>query len=239
MVYISVFLTTLLAGIVQGVTGFGGGIVTMLIFPYFFSIVLGAGITGSLGIALCGYMAFHYRKELDVKMAIMPALLSIVVSSVVISFSISVDPVLIKKIFGVFLLLLSIYYLFISKSAQNRKFGIGVSILFVVISAACDSLFGIGGPLMVLYFLSMTKSNHAYLGTLQLFFFINSMYNTAFRIYKGILLPEHLIVIGFGMLGILLGGMIAGKIVDRLNVNTMRKLIYVMIGVSGVLNLIA
>lgn len=238
MIYISVLITSLLAGLVQGVTGFGGGIITMLIFPYFFSIALGAGITGSLGIALCGSMAIRYRKDVKVMMALLPSLLYNVVSSLVISYSVAVDQALIKKIFGVFLILLAVYYLFISKNVQNRKLSIGVSIICIAISAACDGLFGIGGPLMVLYFMSMTDSTHAYLGNMQLFFWFNSMYNTAFRFYKGILLPEHIVYILCGMAGILVGGVIAGKIVDKLNVVTMRKLIYAMIGVSGVINLI-
>jgi uncharacterized membrane protein YfcA len=145
----------------------------------------------------------------------------------------------VKKIFGVFLVLLSIYYLFISKNVSNQKLSLGFSVVCIVISAACDALFGIGGPLMVLYFMSMTRSTHEYLGTMQLFFWVNSMYNTTFRFIRGILLPEHVIVIAVGMIGILVGGAIAGKIVDRLNADTMRKLIYVMIGVSGVVNLMA
>lgn len=239
MIYFSVIFATLLAGLVQGVTGFGGGIITMLIFPHYFSISLGAGITGSLGIALCTSMAIRYRKYLNVKMAVLPAILYNVVSSLVISYSVMADQRMIKKCFGVFLVLLSIYYLFISKNVQNRKLGIGVSFVCIAISAACDALFGIGGPLMVLYFMSMTDSTYAYLGTMQLFFCVNSTYNTIFRFYKGILLPEHFAYIACGMVGILCGGFLAGKIVDKLNITTMRKLIYVMIGISGILNLIA
>ena len=67
---------------------------------------------------------------------------------------------------------------------------------------------------------------------------VNSIYNTAFRFYRGILLPEHFIYIGVGLIGIISGVSLANKIVDRLNANVMRKLIYVMIGVSGVINLI-
>lgn len=238
MVNLIVFITTMIGGLVQGVTGFGGGVVTMLIFPYFFSITLGAGITGSLGIALCSSMAYRYRDELDVKMAVLPAVLYTAVCSLTVNYSVMMDQITIKKIFGVFLIVLSIYYLFISKNVQNRKLGIVVSIICIAISGVCDGLFGIGGPLMVLYFMSMTNSTHAYLGTMQLFFFINSTYNTFFRFYKGILLPEHLPVIVIGMIGIVLGGVLGGKVVDRLNVDTMRKLIYVMIGISGVINLI-
>ena len=238
MLYPSIFLAALLAGLVQGVTGFGGGIITMLIFPIFLSIPVGAGITSALGIALCLSMVIRYRDEVNVKMALLPALLYNVVSSIVISFSVDLDQVLIKKIFGGFLILLCLYYLFISKSVQNRKLSILVSILCIAVSATCDGLFGIGGPLMVLYFMSMTTTTHAYLGTMQLFFWTNSMYNTTLRFFKGILLPEHLALMAIGAAGVLLGGALAGKIVDRLNIATMRKLIYAMIGVGGVVNLL-
>lgn len=237
MVYFSVLITALLAGLVQGVTGFGGGIIIMLVFPMFFSIPVCAGISGSLGIALCAAMVIRYRKEVSPGMAVLPAFLYLAASSFAISCAVIVDQTVIKKVFGVFLLLLSCYYLFMNRAVKDRKFGLAVSVVCIVISGVCDGLFGIGGPLMVLYFMSRTHSTHAYLGTMQLFFWINSVYNTAFRFYKGVLLPEHLIVIALGIIGILLGGAAAGRIVDRLNIETMRRLIYVMIGVSGVINL--
>jgi len=238
MVYPSILIAALFAGLVQGTTGFGGGIITMLIFPSFVSIPVGAGITSALGIALCLSMVIRYRDEVSVATALLPALLYNVVSSVVISYSVKVDQVTIKKIFGVFLILLCLYYLFLNKNIQNRKLSLGMSIVCIVISATCDALFGIGGPLMVMYFMSMTSSTRAYLGTTQLFFWTNSMYNTTLRFIKGILLPEHLGMMAFGVIGVLVGGALAGKIVDRLNVATMRKLIYIMIGVGGVINLI-
>ena len=46
------------------------------------------------------------------------------------------------------------------------------------------------------------------------------------------------LLLALGTVGILIGGALAGKIVDRLNVATMRKLIYIMIGIGGVVNLI-
>ena len=238
MIYPSFVIAPMLAGLVQGVTGFGGGIITMLIFPLFVSIPVGAGITSALGIPLCLSMVIRYRDEVNVKMALLPALLYNVISSLVISYSVYVDQVTIKKIFGVFLILLCLYYLFVSKNVQNRKLSLPLSIVCIAISATCDGLFGIGGPLMVLYFMSMTSSTHAYLGTMQLFFWTNSMYNTTLRFIRGILLPEHFVLLLVGTVSILIGGALAGKIVDRLNVATMRKLIYVMIGVGGVMNLI-
>jgi len=238
MIYLSVLVGALLAGIVQGVTGFGGGVVLMMILPFYFTIAQGAGITSAMGIVLCASMVMRYWKEISVKKSVLPSILYLAVCSVVINFSTQINQDLIKKVFGVFLLVLAFYYLFISKSMGKRDLSLPVCAVCIVVSAACDSLFGIGGPLMVLYFMSNTDSTHEYLGSLQMFFMVNSIYNTIFRFYKGILLPEHVIYILVGIVGVVSGVQIANRIVDRLNADAMRKLIYLMIGVSGVLNLI-
>ena len=54
----------------------------------------------------------------------------------------------------------------------------------------------------------------------------------------GILLPSHLPVTVACSVAVLLGGVIAQKLVNRLDDQMVRKLIYIMIGVSGVLNLV-
>lgn len=65
------------------------------------------------------------------------------------------------------------------------------------VSGVCDGLFGIGGPLMVLFFLALTNSKDEYLGTISLFFLIVCSYNLIFRIVHGIftlqLLPYALL----------------------------------------------
>lgn len=238
MIDLSVFITSFLAGIVHGVAGFGGALVTMQVLPHFFGIPVGAGITCALGIPLCAGMMLRYKKDIAVKTAVLPAILYTATSSIVISCSLSLDQLLVKRIFGIFLILLSLYYIFIGKAAQSSRISLPACLVCILISATCDGLFGIGGPLMVLYFITMTESTHAYLGTIQLFFWINSIYNTGFRFYKGILLPEHISAILIGSAGILIGSFIAARIVDKLDVATLRKVIYVMLGVSGIINLI-
>ncbi|MCR5469218.1 MAG: sulfite exporter TauE/SafE family protein, partial [Lachnospiraceae bacterium] len=84
------------------------------------------------------------------------------------------------------LMILAVYYLFFNKTGDKKKMRLSVCAICIVVSAVCDGLFGICGPLMVLYFLSVTESTYEYLGTLQLFFTINSVYNTIFRFAKGI-----------------------------------------------------
>jgi hypothetical protein len=230
--------TAFIAGIIQGVTGFGSSLVLMMVLPMMFALPQSAGISTAICICLNAQMLFMYRKHVDLKKIIPPAILYIAVCSVVIRFSTTVNQAMMKKVFGLFLIVLAIYYLFINKDGERKKIGLALSLFCIVVSATCDGLFGIGGPLMVMYFLSTTHNTHEYLGTIQTFFCINCVYNTLFRIYNGILLPEHLKYIGIGMVGIFIGGFIANKIVDKLDGVMLRKLIYIMIAISGIINII-
>lgn len=235
---ILVMLTAVLAGIVQGVTGFGSGIVMMMVLPMYFALGESAGISTAICLFLNISMVYTYRKHISFKTIIPPAILYIIVCSMTIYLSTSIDQAFIKKVFGVFLILLAVYYLFINKNNERKKLSLPVSIMCIIVSAVCDGLFGIGGPLMVLYFLSQTHNTHEYLGTIQTFFLINCVYNTCFRIYRGIIGLAHLPLIGIGVIGIVLGGILANKIVDRLDGTLIRKLTYIMIGISGLINII-
>ncbi len=237
MVYLILAVMPFLAGIVQGVTGFGSAIVMMMALPFYFLLPQAAGIAGAISVVVSGAMVIRYRMDVDFRKALIPSVLFIAICTVTISLSTKIDPALIKKIFGAFLVLLSVYFLFINKAAGNMKITLPVAIVFIIISALCDSLFGIGGPLMVLYFLSQTNSTREYLGTIQFFFFINGVYNTAFRFMRGILGIEQLVYIAVGAVCIFAGLLVANKIVDRLNANVIRKLTYIMIGISGIVNL--
>ncbi|MGN1181440.1 MAG: sulfite exporter TauE/SafE family protein [Faecalibacillus sp.] len=231
-----IFLPAFVAGIIQGVTGFGAGVVMMMFLPLQFSVIQSAGISSAICMILCAAMVYRYRKTINYKKIIGPAVLYLAISSISILFAKMINQEMMKIILGIFLIVLAIYFLFFSKKDIEPK-GI-VTLLCIVISGICDGLFGIGGPLMVIYFLSKTHSKEEYLGTIQCFFFINVLYSTIFRIINGIITIDLMSGIGLGMIGILIGLMIANKIVDKLDAHLIRKLTYVLIGLCGLSNII-
>lgn len=237
MVYAGICLIALCGGILQGVTGFGAGVVMMMVLPSFFPLNQAAGVSCAIAIVLCLSVAVRYRSYIQVKKVIWPAILYVAVSSISITFSTMVDQAVMKKVFGVFMILLSAYYLFLNKN-QEKKLGLLTSMVFIAVSGACDGLFGIGGPLMVVYFLGQTSSKEEYLGSIQTMFLVNLVYGTFLRMYNHILTPLHLPYIGMGMVCILVGFVIANRIVDRLNGEKIKKITYVVIGISGALNVI-
>ena len=231
-------LAALGGGLVMGVTGFGAGMVTMMALPLFYSLTESAAIAGVVCAVLSAHMTIRYWKHINFRSLVAPTIAYMILCALIIRFSTEVDQALIQKGFGVFLICLCIYYLFLQKDDHPHKKSLALSILCIAFSAVFDSFFSIGGPLLVVYFMARTDSTKAYMGTIQAFFFINYTYSTVVRVIDGILLPSHLPVTVACGVAVLLGGVIAQKLVNRLDDQMVRKLIYIMIGVSGVLNLI-
>ncbi len=70
-----VLIPALMAGLIQGTTGFGSGIVMMIFLPLQFSVLESSAISGVLGLSLCIAMVWRYRKYVSVKLILWPAVL--------------------------------------------------------------------------------------------------------------------------------------------------------------------
>lgn len=221
------------AGLVQGVTGFGAGIVVMTVLPMLLGVARGSAVSVAAAIAFDGAMAWHYRDSLRIREAAAPAALFVAVSAVCIAFAKVADPTLMKGALGVFLMLLSVYFLVLRRDEPTHGMGRLASIGCVAVSGACDGLFGIGGPLMVVYYLARIGDKRAYLGTLQLFFLVTALFGTGMRVVAGILTADLLGVVALVALALVAGQQVAHRVVERLDAALLRRVTYVLIGASG------
>ena len=233
----SILSVAIAAGLVQGTSGFGGGILMMMVLPLFFTIPQSAGISTAVCLVMQIIMVYQYREQLKLKDILLPVTFYMITSSSSVVLSSYVDPVFMKKVLGVFFLILASYYLFFSKQ-KEKEFTFIQSVFCVVISGLCDGLFGIGGPLMVIYFLHKFPETKEYLGNLQMFFLINGVVMTIFRIHQGIILPSFIPGIIGGAVGICIGLYFATQLISRINGQHLRKFIYILIGISGILNIL-
>lgn len=237
-VLLFLILPTFIAGLIQGVTGFGAGIVMMMFLPFFFPVIESAALTGTIAFFITTAMAYQYRKYVNYKMILLPSIIFSIFTDVSIAFAADVNQEILKMFFGIFLVALSLFFLF-SPSSQNYKPNRVVSLLFIIFSGITNGLFSIGGPLMVIYFLSKTTKKEEYLGSVQTFFWITSIVSLISRITNGVLITDHLPLILLGVVSILFGLWIANKVVDRLNADTIRKTTYILIGFSGIYNIVS
>lgn len=237
MVGIVIFCAAIMAGLIQTVTGFGSGIFMMLFLPQFFPLLKASALSGSVTLMVNGGVAWKYRKYSQKKYTLLPAVFFIISSSLAIALGKNLPTVLLKKTFGGFLFLLSLYFMFAGQN-KKRKASVATAIVCALLSGVLGGFFGISGPPMVIYFLSVLDKKEEYLGTIQLFFFCSGVYMFLLRICSGIYTLDLLRYTVIGMSGVFIGMQMGYKIVDRLDTARLKKIIYFFLAVSGVLNLI-
>ena len=226
------------AGLVQGTTGFGAGIVVMLALPQLFGVLGASAVSVSSTIAFCALMAWRYRDAIEWRQIPAPAALFLATSSACVMLARGLDPSWLRVALGAFLVAFSAHALVAGtgRGEDAGRLGPAALLACVVGSGICDGLFGIGGPLMVVYFLSRVGDKRAYLGTLQAFFLMGSVYGAVFRAGVGVLTAELLGAVAVCSAGLLVGLTAANRIVDRIDMATLRRLVYVVICACGCLN---
>lgn len=237
MTNILISTITFFSGIVQSVTGFGCGIVMMIFFPDIMGMISGAAVSATTSISLTSSVAFKFRKHVNFRILVFPLAIYVTACTITINRLKGMNVDLLEILFGVFLILVSVYLLLIAKNA-HFKFSIPVIILFAAFSGITSGLFSIGGPLMALYFLHTTKDNDEYKGTSQCFFFFTGITGFVNRILNGIITISLIPAIVFGIIGISFGTIVGLKISSKLNTELTKVLVYSFVGVSGIIILL-
>ena len=235
--YLIIAIAALISGIVQGSCGFGAGIILMIALPFYYPISRAAGISCIMNIALIAAMVLRYRGHINMRKVILPLLLYAATAAAAIKLAPYVDQALLKRGFGGFLILLALYHFFLH-GKDHGKWSILGSAAAIVFSGACSGLFAVGGPLMAVYYLANTDSKEEYLATTETLFLLHNIWSSYLRIRNGIVTASELPVILFGSVFILIGFLIANRVVDKLDDKRMGFAVYTAVGVSGVLNLL-
>lgn len=235
--YAVVALASVGAGIIQSVTGFGAGIFLMLFIPYFFDMVTAPALSSAICLGLSVSLAWKFRKKIQWSTCLLPVAVYTVCSVVTIRVVKSLDLDMVTMAFGLFLVVLSLYFLAFSNRVAFRPTGKS-ALVCSVISGVCSGLFGIGGPLMAIYFVSAIPDKQGYIGTIQFLFAATGVINLVTRMISGIYTPALLPITVLGFLGINIGKMMGLKILHLLDGERMKKLVYAFVGLSGVMTIV-
>lgn len=233
---IAVFVAACLTGaVIQCVTGFGFGIFVMTIFPFFMpSYVAGVTVSQLLSFTMTLYLAYTLRKEASFKLIVVPLMGYAVSNAVCVALSLSQSDAVLKKMLGVFLFLLSIYFVFFSDKVKIKPTKTN-GVITGLLSGALSGMFGAGGPPIVIYLLSVTDSPRQYLANIQCFFALSSMYNLSMRVLNGMINET---VLGYWVIGIpvvYLGIFIGKKVSRNIDAMTLKRLVYAFMAVSGLI----
>lgn len=231
-------LISMAGAFTQRVSGFGYGIVVMMVYPYIMAYGSSATLSGVVSIIFASYVAFTMRKHIKIKQVVLPLITYTVMNYLATSFIATADTSLLKRILGGALILLSIYFLIFSKRIKLRANN-GTALIAGSLSGVMAGLFAMGGPPMVLYFLSANDdSTDDYLATIQLFFALSNIISTVTRAIKGMFTQEVFIMLVPAIAGMLLGTFIGKKVYTKLSSDIVKKCVYGFMAFSGLISLI-
>lgn len=227
----------IIAGMIHTITGFGAGVLLIVILSNFYTMLAAPAINTSICLGLTVALTWKYRKLIRPRLIILPAIFYTAVSVSIIRFIHLFDLRLLALSFGVFLMVLSVFLLFVQKKVHlkgNTPTAIGAA----MVSGLFSGLFGVGGPIMGLYLINVTDDHESYLANLEFLFTITNIINLTARAVRGIytvdLIPVSLIGIGAVFLGIYMGTWIYRKI----NASLLKTIVYIFVGISGIVTLI-
>ena len=232
--FIILFLVSALGGFIQRVTGFGYGIFVMLFFPYLIlPHTAAAAVSTLVSCVTSTYNAVIYRKHIPWKLMIPAVIGSFIMVPVAVRFSTHISGDVFKKLLGVVLILLSIYFLFFSgriKIQSSAKNGV----LAGGISGVLSGLFSTGGPPIVLYLMNASLENMTYFASTQFFFGLTGIYSTCVRAVSGIITLGVLMLTAICFAGAILGNTVGKYVFHKLSAQNLKKIIYIFMILSGI-----
>lgn len=228
-----IFLGCALGCALNTVCGFGFGVVCMMFLPYVLgSAVHAASVINTITFIQATVLAVRYRRHIRWKLLLTPMLAYFVVSIAAVRVAVGLDNTLMKRILGAFLLALSGYFIFIAKRVRMRA-SVHNGLIAGAVGGVMSGMFATGGPPASLYFSATTETKEDYLATIQAYFMITNFYVVALRVLNGAVDGGVVRAVGVGLAGLLLGNWLGELVFKRVDVDFIRKAIYVMMALSG------
>ena len=219
------------------VCGFGFGVFCMMFMPYVMgSTFQAAAMINIITFVQSTYLAIRYRKHIQWKLFLAPLAAYFVTSFLAVRLSSGLDNEIMKRILGAFLAVLSVYFIFIAKRVR-LKASTRNGLIAGAIGGVMSGMFATGGPPASLYYSATTETKEDYLATIQGYFMFTNFYVVILRAANGVVNTNVLVCTAVGFGGLLLGNLLGNYIFKRIDIDFIRKAIYCMMAISGVIML--
>ena len=237
VVFISCVFVFSLATLIQRISGFGMGIIAILILPYLLRSHIEAALLSNL-IACCTTTILAYQKREYIRWELLKPLL--IGSCTMTIFSVWVAKiasfVVLEKVLAIMLIGLAIYLLFL-----NGKLHIKPTNKNGLLAGGCggilNGLFSAGGTPVAIFILGATTCYPVYFATLQAYFSFNTFFASFVRIMNGMITARIVVGIIGGGIGVIGGNVLSKKIEGKISEKYSQIIIYIIIGISGIVML--
>lgn len=226
------------ASFTQRVTGFGFGIYIMTVLPFLMpSYAEATALSGLLALVTVVTSAFQLYKYLDWRKLWIILLVFIVISFFSVLAVSQIDSHLLKRVLGVVLILVSIYFFFFSGKVHLPP-SAPVQLAMGAVSGLMGGFFAMQGPPAVIYFLSCTETKEEYLALASMYFAIGNTMMTVFRFANGFITPVVCKAWLVAVPAVIAGLWVGTKVSRRMPVGILRKVVYAFMAVAGVIAIV-
>ncbi|MDE7354724.1 MAG: sulfite exporter TauE/SafE family protein [Acetatifactor sp.] len=220
------------AAMVQNLSGFGFGIVAMSLLPYWMpGYSLSASLTTAMMCVTAAAAAFKSYRMIRWRLLLPPLLSYPLVNYAAISLSFASPDIFLQRALGVFLISLSLYFLFLKRRVKLRA-SVSAGLLAGALGAVMNGLFSMGGPPIVLYLLSASSDEEHYLASAQAYFCMTNLFSLIIRL-RAAEKSDGIHYYLLSLAAVLLFGFLGRKIRRKLNGDSIRKGVYFLMIISG------
>ncbi|MDD7202567.1 MAG: sulfite exporter TauE/SafE family protein [Sphaerochaetaceae bacterium] len=223
---------------VPAVTGFGAPILMMAFFPHWMPYSESIALVHAIAMAGVVTLVVRYHASINWKVLWPLAIPSLLIGAIATLLSISLKSALMTRLLGMFLILTSLFFLFLQgRMTIQAKARNGV--LAGLASGICNGLFGISAPPAALYLMNGLGQKEAYLATLQTFFLLSNVESMAMRFAYGAYQNLSWNLLFLGWAAILLGTLCGNLFFRHLSFSLLRPLVYIFVAIAGLWSVIA
>ena len=221
-----------ISGFVQGVSGFGSGMIIMALLPTvwpvtevlplsaFFSLVLNAGLT------------WHLRRDFEKEEVIPLSLGSLVGVPLGVTFLASADPSVVVQALGWVLILFALWKL-LGTRVRQPSFSRSWAPFAGALSGLTAGAFNVGAPALLVYAGGRDWGRDAFRGNLQATFFVAGIFLIVSLVIAGLI--DALVLERFSYLAPVgaLAGFIGARVAKKIPQDTFNAIVLVMLILMG------
>ena len=226
-------LIFLFAGFIQGLTGFGGGLVAIPLLCMIMDVKLAIPLSILSGLVITTIMAFGLRRFIDVR-KILPLLIGsipgVFIGTVLLK---QADPVAINRILGFLLLGISGINLLFKPNPVNPPVIWGYIAGFL--SGSINAAVGAGGPPAIMYTTLTDWKKDEIKATLTGFFMLNGYITAAVHAFHGMITQTTVGYFLSTLFFVVLGTFAGSRISGRINRRTYLQVVYLLLMGLGIL----
>ncbi len=223
----------LVAGFVQGLTGFGSALVAIPLLSLIIDIKAAVPLCILNGLIITIYLALHLRRHLD-RAKILPLVIGSVPGVFVGATLLQkVDAGIIRFCIGLLLISYSIYNLFVRPRSLglSGRWGYGAGFLTGAIGAALSA----GGPPAIIYTTLAGWNKEEIRATLSGFFVANGIVTAVVHAFAGVSTAATVRIFLVTAPFVLVGTVAGSHVTARINQQTYLRFIYLFLVVTGMM----